>query len=203
VPDPPRLLVGLKARASVDLQVPQILPEVTWNYLERTESGDRSRAEAMLIGSLTREMGSFDPAHAPLLRFVQTIYTGVDPTTFDRFGPSVQVAGNVGGFAPFVSEHAVTLALAAARNLRGAGKMVESGRLRPAPDHRLMWGRTAVILGYGEIGRSIATRLRPFGMRIVGLTALVGWLRGATRCTPRTASRRRSRRGTSCSRPAR
>ena len=46
---------------------------------------------------------------------------------------------------------------------------MNEGRLRPPPVQRILWRRTAVILGYGEIGRAIADRLAGFEMRVVGL----------------------------------
>ncbi len=124
----------------------------------------------MLVGSLIRDVKEFDPASVPKLRFVQRIYTGLDGFPFEWFSPEVQVAGNVGAFGPFVSEHAITLALAAARELTAAGEMVRTGRLRPAPKQRALYRSTAVILGYGEIGREIARRLRGFEVRVIGVS---------------------------------
>jgi D-3-phosphoglycerate dehydrogenase len=100
---------------------------------------------------------------------VQRVYAGVDDVPFDRFPPSTRFAGNVGAYAPFVAEHAVTLALATAREIPRAHALVTAGTLRPTPVQRLLWGRTAVILGYGEIGRAIADRLRGFGIRVIGV----------------------------------
>src|SRR5208282_2591690 len=96
-------------------------------------------------------------------------YTGMDGVDFDRFPEKALFAGNVGAYAPFVAEHAVALALAAAREIPRSGILVAEGTLRPPPVQRLLWGGTAVILGYGEIGRAIAERLSGFGMRVVGL----------------------------------
>ncbi|HYA57572.1 MAG TPA: 2-hydroxyacid dehydrogenase [Thermoplasmata archaeon] len=165
----PRLLVALRGRDLVPGRIAARLPELSWGYLSATPPEEQAEAEAMLIGSLSREFGQFDATNVPKLAFIQSIYTGVDWMPFDLFPPTVRIAGNVGGYAPFVSEHAVTLALAASRDLRGAMRMVEEGRLRPPPEHRMLHGRTAVILGYGEIGRAISTRLQAFGMRVIGL----------------------------------
>ncbi len=111
----------------------------------------------------------FDAGTTPGLAFVQRLYTGVDGFPFERLPERVKVAGNVGAFAPYVSEQAITLALAAARDFNLAREMVRSGRLRPPPVHRLLYRATAVILGYGEIGRAIARRLASFEVRVLGL----------------------------------
>ena len=121
------------------------------------------------MGSLDRELPDFDPASTPHLSLVQRIYTGLDGFPFGRFPAAVRIAGNVGAFAPFVAEHAVALALAASRSLLSAHEQVRRGQLRPPPEQRLLFGRTAVVLGYGEIGRAVAARLAAFGMRIVGV----------------------------------
>jgi phosphoglycerate dehydrogenase-like enzyme len=123
----------------------------------------------MLVGALDRELPGFIASATPRLSFVQRIYTGVDGFPFDRLPPTVRVAGNVGAYAPFVAEHAVALALAAGRTLVDSHDRVRRGQMRPPPEHRLLFRRTAVILGYGEIGRAIADRLVGFEMRVVGV----------------------------------
>lgn len=145
------------------------LPGIPWQYTSEGSPDRWEGAEAMLLGSVERDLGAVEVRDLPKLRFVQRVYTGMDGVAFERFPPGVRFAGNVGAYAPFVAEHAVTLALAAARELLRSQALVASGTLRPPPTQRLLWGRTAVILGYGEIGRAIADRLTGFGTRVLGL----------------------------------
>ena len=165
----PKLLLALKEREGLGDRVAAALPGTPFVYLAARSGVDLSEVSAILLGSPARELGEFRVAETPGLRFLQSIYTGVDQIPFERFPPPVEIAGNVGGFAPFVSEHAVALILAAGRDLLGARRMVEAGRLRPPPAQRPLAGRTVVILGFGEIGRAIAARLAPFGVRILGV----------------------------------
>ncbi|MFY9717408.1 MAG: 2-hydroxyacid dehydrogenase [Thermoplasmata archaeon] len=165
----PRLLLAVRPRDSLRTEVARRLPDVRSVEIAEATPEDLAEIEAALLGSVAREARSWDPATTPRLRFVQRIFAGVDDLPFDRIPPNVTVAGNVGGYAPFVAEHAVALALGAARSLVAARAQVAAGRLRPAPENRPLWRQTAVILGYGEIGRAIAARLRGFDMRIVGL----------------------------------
>jgi phosphoglycerate dehydrogenase-like enzyme len=170
VPETPaRLLVALKSRDVVAESLNRGLPGVPWCYAGPEGRGTWDSVEALLVGSVERELGPFESKSTPRLEFVQRLYTGVDGFPFDRFPEQVRIAGNVGGYAPFVAEHAVMLALAAARALVPVQVQVRAGALRPAPEVRLLFGRTAVILGYGEIGRAIARRLAGFEMRIVGM----------------------------------
>jgi len=167
--DPARLLLAVKHRPSVDAAVERDLPGVAAVYVEESGPGEWAPVEAALVGSMAREAGGWDPTTTPRLRFVQRVFAGVDDLPFDRFAPSVAIAGNVGGYAPFVAEHAVALALAATRTLVTAHAQVAAGTLRPAPDHRTLWHRSVAILGYGAIGRAIADRLRGFDCRIVAV----------------------------------
>ncbi len=165
----PRLLVTLRARVETPPTISRVLGDVPWVYSDDPSDRDWGSVEAMLVGSLERELNDFDPTSTPRLAFVQRIYTGLDGFPFHRFPESVKIAGNVGAFAPFVAEHAVALVLAASRTLVLAHAQVRRGELRPPPEQRLLFGRTAVILGYGEIGRAVASRLEGFGMRVVGV----------------------------------
>lgn len=168
-PPLPQLLVATRSREMVRAALGRELPGVTAAYFPDSRPSDWGEVTAVLLGSVSREAAGWDPRTMPRLRFIQRVFTGVDDLPFDRIPPGVEVAGNVGGYAPFVAEHAVTLALAAARTIVTAHGQVASGRLRPAPVNRTFWHRTAVILGYGEIGRGIAARLAGFEMRIVGV----------------------------------
>jgi D-2-hydroxyacid dehydrogenase (NADP+) len=166
----PRLLLAVRRRDAVGPAVRRLLPGVAAVELEGSDRSAWESVEAVLLGSVAREARDWDPRDCPRLRFVQRVFTGVDDLPFDRFPPGVEIAGNVGGYAPFVAEHAVALALGAARTLVTAHAQVAAGSLRPLPQNRPFWHRTAVILGYGEIGRGIARRLHGFEMRIVGVS---------------------------------
>jgi len=161
--------VALRPREEIPLVLGEHLPGVAWQYAANALPSTREHVEALLLGSVERELGDFDLGTLRNLRFVQRVYTGMDGVPFGRFPSGVRFAGNVGAYAPFVSEHAVMLALAAARDLPRAHAQMRAGMLRPPPVHRLFWGRTAVILGYGEIGRAISDRLAGFGVRVLGL----------------------------------
>ena len=165
----PRLLVALRSRAEVEKALSDRLPGIPWRYVTDRPSEEWQDVEAMLLGSVSRDLGDVDVRSLGKLRLVQRVYAGLDDVPFDRFPPTTRFAGNVGAYAPFVAEHAVTLALTAAREIPRAHALVTAGTLRPPPVQRLLWGRTAVILGYGEIGRAIAERLHGFGIRVLGV----------------------------------
>ncbi len=181
---PPRLLVAIKpsdaARASIDAA----LPGVPWAFEAESAPAAWKQVEVLLLGSFAGRGDDLTGSLLPSLRFVQGLYTGLDGFPFDRFAPPVEVAGNVGGYAPFVAEQALVLALAASRDLNTARGMVQSGRLRPAPDQRTLLGATAAILGYGAIGAEIASRLRPFGAHLLAVNRTGTPVDGAERTLP-------------------
>jgi phosphoglycerate dehydrogenase-like enzyme len=164
----PRLLLAVTPEPEVAAGLADRLLGIPWAYLDAASPPDRSQAEVLLVGS-RRLLADFDPATTPKLVYVQRLFTGVDDLPFDRFPDRIQIVGNTGAFAPYVAEQAMLLALAAARQIVPAQAMIRAGKLRPAPEQRVFLGTTALILGYGEIGRAIAERLRGFGVRVVGL----------------------------------
>jgi len=181
---PPALLVALPKSEQIDALVKEILPDTPWAYLDLNRPADWRSVRAMLVEDLRHEFASFDSRTTPGLQFVQEIWTGLDRFPFERFPASVAVAGNVGGFAPYVAEHAIALALSAARDFHTAQVMIGAGRLRPSPHERSLVGATAVVLGYGVIGRAIAERLAPFEARAVGLNRTGTPARGAAEMFP-------------------
>jgi phosphoglycerate dehydrogenase-like enzyme len=74
-----------------------------------------------------------------------------------------------GGNADSVAEHAILLIIALLRELPAAQDSVRAGRLG-APQGRTLAGRTVCLYGLGGIARALARRLRPFDVRLVGIT---------------------------------
>jgi phosphoglycerate dehydrogenase-like enzyme len=60
-------------------------------------------------------------------------------------------------------------AIAISRRLPLAQQNIHAGGTWGTPLGRAMMGRTAGIVGLGGIGQALASRLRPFGMRLIGL----------------------------------
>ena len=164
-----RLLVALKPEERLAKLLASEVPGVPWAYASGGAPDAWGRVEAILVDSFGRGLGAFDPATTPRLALLQLLHTGVDGFPFARIPAHVQVAANIGAYAPFVAEHAVALALAAGRSIVGVQAQVHAKTLRPLPTVRLLYGGTAVILGYGAIGREIAQRVAPFGMRVIGV----------------------------------
>lgn len=165
-----RLLVAVPDCTALRSSLRRSLPRVAWGVIGPASAGPWPNAEALLIGQTSGVLPISFPHTAPKLRFVQSIFTGLDDFPFSRFGQTVRVSGNVGAYAAAVAEHAVMLVLVLAKNFSPNLDRLRKGELRPLPPNTILRGRTVLLLGYGSVARRIASPLRVMGMRIEGLS---------------------------------
>jgi phosphoglycerate dehydrogenase-like enzyme len=74
-----------------------------------------------------------------------------------------------GGNAESVAEHAIFLLLSLLRHATVAQSSVRSGLLG-TPMGRMLAGNTVCLYGLGNVALALARRLRPFGVRLLGIT---------------------------------
>jgi len=110
--------------------------------------------------------------HAARLRWLQLFTMGYDQV--ERYGAprGVTIANAGDAYAPTVAEHAVTLLLALVRRLPDAQRNAAARRWDQsfAPHVGTLNDATVTVLGFGNIGREVAARLRPFGVRILAVS---------------------------------
>lgn len=110
---------------------------------------------------------------SPRLRLVQQFgagLDGVDVEAASRHGVYVaNVPSGETANADSVAELAILLMLALARRLPRAQQNLRERRLG-APMGTTLMGKTAVIVGFGGIGRALAPRLRGLGVRVVAVS---------------------------------
>ena len=95
---------------------------------------------------------------------------GVDIAAATARGIAVaNVPSADGGNAESVAEWCVMAAIAAGRRLPAAIEGIRRGDTWGGPMGRALLGCTAGIVGLGGIGHALALRLRPFGMRMIGI----------------------------------
>jgi len=120
--------------------------------------------DAELLEELERRSGR--------LRWLQLMTMGYDPV--ERYGaPRGVTITNAGdSYAPTVAEHAVTLLLALLRQLPELQRRAGEGRWDQTVAARIgtLRDATVAVIGFGNIGREIAVRLRAFGARVVAVT---------------------------------
>ncbi|GAC1575773.1 MAG: phosphoglycerate dehydrogenase [Candidatus Elarobacter sp.] len=110
--------------------------------------------------------------HAERLRWLQLFTMGYDQVDQHGAPRGVTIANAGDAYAPTVAEHAVTLLLALVRRLPDAQRLAVDHRWDQSITQRIgtLNDATVTVLGFGNIGRDIAVRLRGFGARVVAVT---------------------------------
>jgi len=105
----------------------------------------------------------------PGIRWVHCRFAGLDGLLFPELVSSpTPLTNGRGSFSRSLGEFAVAGLLYFAKDFPRMRRL-QAAREWQSFDVEELHGRTLGIVGYGDIGRSIAARAKPFGMRILGL----------------------------------
>jgi phosphoglycerate dehydrogenase-like enzyme len=103
------------------------------------------------------------------VRWVHHISAGVDHVLFPELrASSVPLTNGRGVFKRSLAEFAIAAAMFFAKNIRGMLRLQAEGRWEQFEVEEIS-GRTLGIVGYGEIGCTVAELAKPFGMRIIAI----------------------------------
>ena len=132
---------------------------------------ERMAADATVIfswsiaGELLRDVFRM----CPQVQWVHSRSAGLDGVLFPELIESpVPVTNGSGVFSPPLGEFALAAILYFAKDLRRMIRTQEKGSWEQF-DITEIAGQTVGIVGYGDIGRAVATRCRAMGMRVLGL----------------------------------
>jgi phosphoglycerate dehydrogenase-like enzyme len=106
---------------------------------------------------------------APGLRWIHARSAGIDRVLVPEVvaHPAVVTNGR-GAFSPALAEFVLAALLFFAKDLRRLVAQQAAGAWEAFDTERLE-GRTVGIVGYGDIGRAVASRLRPLGVKVLAL----------------------------------
>lgn len=125
--------------------------------------------DLLVAGRPTRE----NLAASPNLRILLIPYAGVSDTTIEIMRDYPQIAiHNLHHNAPPTAEMALTLLLASAKNTVPIDRIFRNHDWTPRYDTYpgvLLYGKTALIVGYGTIGQHLSPILRAMGMMVFGI----------------------------------
>ena len=108
----------------------------------------------------------------PRLRWVQLPTMGFDPVEQHGVPPGITVTTAGDAYAPTVAEHAVAMLLALVRRIPASVRDGDAARWDQSGARTIgtLNDATVAVVGFGNIGRAIALRLRGFGARVVAVT---------------------------------
>jgi len=105
----------------------------------------------------------------PNLHWVHSRSAGLDNLLFPELVEStIPLTNGTGVFSPSLGEFALAAILYFAKDFRRMLRNQEAGRWEPF-DVEEIAGQTVGIVGYGDIGRAVASRVHAMGMRVLAL----------------------------------
>ena len=99
-------------------------------------------------------------------KMIQTVSAGVDHLDIAAIPDQLKLCSNSGAYSISVAEHAFALILSHVKNIIENNANMKSGIFRQSPTV-LLYGKTIGILGYGGIGRRVASIAKAYGMKVI------------------------------------
>jgi phosphoglycerate dehydrogenase-like enzyme len=137
------------------------------------EAFERTAPDASVIFSwaFSRKLLREVFAMSPHVRWVHTRSAGIDNLLFPELVASPAVVTNGSGvFSQSLGEFVLGAILYFAKDFRRLVRSQMAGAWDPWEGVDEISGQTVGIVGYGDIGRAVATRVRAMGMRVLGMT---------------------------------
>ena len=105
----------------------------------------------------------------PGVRWIHSRSAGLDSILFpELIASAVPLTNGSGVFSPSLGEFALAAILYFAKDFRRMLRNQQAGRWEPF-DVEEISGRTVGIVGYGDIGRNVTSRVHAMGMRVLAL----------------------------------
>jgi phosphoglycerate dehydrogenase-like enzyme len=123
-------------------------------------------AAALLAYNTGKELRPHEPPLLADARLIQFMTAGVDHVPLRDLPPGVPVAGNAGAYAAPMAEHAVAMALAAAKRLLVEQPKLARGEFNQFQPNKQLAGGVFGVFGFGGVGIATARLLRAFGMQV-------------------------------------
>jgi phosphoglycerate dehydrogenase-like enzyme len=149
----------------------QLPPETGIAVGNCTEAFERAASAADVIfnwslaGDLLREVFQM----CPRVQWVHTRSAGLDNILFPELIESaVPLTNGTGVFSPSLGEFALAGILYFAKDLRRMIRAQEAGVWEQFDITEIV-GQTVGIVGYGDIGRAVASRVKAMGMRVIAV----------------------------------
>jgi len=134
--------------------------------LDTDARADALRAADAVLARTTRELRPGEIGLLRNVRLLQFFTAGIDHVPLADLPPGVLVANNAGAYAEPMAEHALGMALAAAKRLVVEHAALMRGEFNQFAPNRMLAGGVCGILGFGGIGVAMARLARGIGMKV-------------------------------------
>jgi len=168
----PSILFASAGFAAARAHLHSALPDAPIQGIDPNDILENGAAADVLIPTMTRIDGALMDAVRGLRLIIQfgSGLEGVDVEAASARGIAVANVPTAGtGNAESVAEWSVMAAIAVLRKLPLAFDEIRGGASWGKPIGRSLLGKTAGLVGMGGIGEALATRLPPFGVRMIGV----------------------------------
>ncbi len=139
-------------------------------FLDEINDADRAdalrRADVLFVRNTATDFNADEKAFIGGVRLLQFYTAGVDFIPLQDLPAELPIASNGGAFAEPMAEHALALALAAAKRLPIEQRHLARGEFNQFTPNRMLSGRVCGIFGFGGIGTATARLMRAIGMTI-------------------------------------
>jgi D-3-phosphoglycerate dehydrogenase / 2-oxoglutarate reductase len=182
----PHILVAGKLHSS-GITLLDSVPSITYEYIEDISEISYApligKADGLVIR--TQPLSASTVARAERLKIVSRHgvgYDAVDLPSLNQRGIALAIVGDVNSVS--VAEHAMMLLLAAAKRLIRADRSVRATKWvwRNRLEASELAGKRLLVLGFGRIGRHLASMAAGFGMEVRAYDPFLerlGWPEGA------------------------
>jgi phosphoglycerate dehydrogenase-like enzyme len=139
-------------------------------YLSELDAAARAQAlrntGALLTFDTSKELRSGEAAMLEGARLIQFMIAGVDFIPLGELPQGVPVATNGGCYAESMAEHALAMALAAAKRLMLEHENLKLGQFNQFTVNRMLAGGLCGIFGFGGVGAATGRLMHGIGMRV-------------------------------------
>ncbi len=159
-------------------------PLVCLPDLDDAEREAALRAAGAVLLWNTKELKPHELTLIGDAKLLQAMTAGVDFLQFSALPAGLPVAGNGGAYAEPMAEHALAMALAAAKRLLVEHAALDRREFNQHTPNRMLHGGVCGIFGFGGIGVATARLMRAIGMTVHAINrrgqtdADVDWIAG-------------------------
>ncbi|GGA51031.1 hydroxyacid dehydrogenase [Kroppenstedtia guangzhouensis] len=148
----------------------QEFPGVRFSFLEGIRDAIEVASDAVILITYGEDLDEEKVAHFPYLRWIHVISAGVELLPFAALKKrAIRVTNARGIHATPMGEYALAVILQWTRKLHQFADRQRQGRWDRSLRVEELSGKTVSILGTGATGRGIASRLKAFGVRVLGM----------------------------------